>query len=103
MKLLFIKVVLTIALLGTLSTFTAQPANADTPDCVSHGEYDNMEVGLTPTQVYVRFDIFGTYLGDTDTGKFKRGYDACWTNERRVVVWYSYDTNDSVYWAMRDV
>jgi hypothetical protein len=98
-----VRLLTAIMLLALTAVFSALPARADTPNCVSHSEFDNMTWGLTPAQVYNRFDVFGFYLGDTDNGEFKRGYDACWTDERRVVVWYSYNTNQSVDWAIRDV
>lgn len=98
-----VRAVLATMLFSVLSVLTALPARADTPNCVSHMEFDNMTWGLTPSQVYNRFDVFGFYMGDTADGEFKRGYNACWTDDRRVVVWYSYDTNESVYWDVRDV
>jgi len=102
-RVIAIRTTLATVLITLSAVFFALPVSADTPNCVSHTEYDNMTWGLTPAQVYNRFDVFGFYLGDTDNGEFKRGYDACWTDERRVVVWFSYDTNESVDWGIRDV
>lgn len=76
-------------------------AAADTPGCVSRAEFDNMIRGLSVGQVSGRFDTNGVYLGAGD-GRFRRGYDACWTNDRRVVVWYSLTTGLSDDWAIRD-
>ena len=76
-------------------------AAADTPGCVSHGEFDNMERFLSVGQVAGRFDTGGVYLGAGEE-RFRRGYDACWTDVRRVVVWYSLTTGLSDDWAMRE-
>ena len=88
-----------VALLGGL--LTAAPAVADTPGCASRGEYDNMTRFLSTGQVAGRFDTNGVLLG-TGAERFKRGYDACWTNERRVVVWYNLDTGLSDDWATQE-
>lgn len=87
--------------LVALTCTTAVPAVADTPGCVSHGEFDNMERFLSTGQVAGRFDTNGTYLGSGDD-RFRRGYDACWTDDRRVVVWYSLNTGLSDDWATRE-
>lgn len=75
----------------------------DTETCVSHGEFSNMELGLTQLQVANRFDIYGKYLDDTQT-RFRRGYRTCWdpTNTQAVVV-FSYASNESVDWYTRDI
>lgn len=79
------------------------PAQADTESCASHSEYDNLVTGLSVNQVYNRFDIYGYYLGDTQT-YFKRGYKTCWApGVRRIVVAYSYDTGNTINWWVEDV
>lgn len=79
----------------------ASPAHAD--GCASHGEYDNLEWGLTTTQVANRFDTSGWTMGLTDDGDFfKRGYDTCWAADRKIVVWYSVSLGVSDHWDVRD-
>jgi hypothetical protein len=86
-----------------IAAYLCAPATAvaDTPGCVSHGEYDNMERFLSAQQVAGRFDTSGVYLG-SGPERFRRGYDACWTDTRRVVVWYSLNTGLSDDWAVQD-
>lgn len=76
-------------------------ATADTPGCVSRGEYDNLEKYLSVQQVAGRFDTAGWYIGSTDE-RFRRGYTPCWTDDRKVVVIYSLNTGLSVDWDIRD-
>lgn len=89
------------ALLFAVVGFTFTAAVADTPGCVSHGEFDNMDRYLSTGQVAGRFDTNGVYLG-AGPERFRRGYDACWSNERRVVVWFRFDTGLSDDWAVQD-
>jgi hypothetical protein len=79
----------------------AAPAAADTPGCVSHAEFDNMEKYLSTQQVAGRFDTAGYYIG-SGPERFRRGYDPCWTDLRRVVVWFSLTTGLSDDWAVQD-
>lgn len=76
-------------------------ASADTPGCVSMSEYNNMDRYLTTGQVANRFDTNGWYI-NTGPERFKRGYDPCWTNQRKVVVWYDLTTGLSDDWAVQD-
>ena len=92
---------LLVAVLLGGSLAAASPATAATAGCVTHGEFDNMERFLSTGQVAGRFETNGVYLG-SGPDRFRRGYDACWTNERRVVVWYSLTTGLSDDWAMQD-
>jgi hypothetical protein len=86
------------ALVAPMST-----ALADTENCASRAEYDNLERGLTVNQVAARFDIYGAYDGDNDSG-FRRAYRSCWApGSREIVVKYSYNTGESVDWWVRDV
>lgn len=89
------------ALLLVCTVLLPAGAVADTPGCVSHTEFDNMERFLSVGQVAGRFDTNGVYLGSGDD-RFRRGYDACWTDDRRVVVWYSLTTGLSDDWATRE-
>lgn len=92
---------LAAAALASTGLLPAYPATADTPGCVSRGEYDNMERLLSVDQVRGRFDTNGVYIASSEE-RFRRGYDACWTNARRVVVIYSLNTGLSVDWDVRD-
>lgn len=76
-------------------------AAADTPGCVSHAEYDNLIRGLSVGQVAGRFDTNGWYIG-SGPDRFRRGYEPCWNDTRKVVVWYSLTTGLSDDWAIRD-
>jgi hypothetical protein len=78
-------------------------AHADTANCASRGEYDNLRTGLEPYQVANRFDIYGWFIGDNAT-TFRRGYNPCWDEgDRKIVIVYSYDTQGSISWSVRDV
>lgn len=88
-----------LLLVGLLATGAV--AAADTTACVSRAEYDNMARFLSTGQVAGRFGTNGIYLG-AGPERFRRGYDACWTNERRVVVWYSLTSGLSDDWAIQD-
>lgn len=72
----------------------------DTPGCASRKEYDNLTRFLSVGQVAGRFDTKGIYLG-SGPNRFRRGYDACWTNQKRVVVWYKLSTGLSDAWAVK--
>jgi hypothetical protein len=76
-------------------------AVADTPGCVSHAEFDNMDRFLSTQQVAGRFDTNGWYI-DSGPDRFRRGYATCWADDRKVVVWYSLNTGLSDDWAVRD-
>lgn len=80
----------------------AAPAQADTPGCVSHAEFDNMIRGLSTSQVAGRFDTSGSYDGSSEDN-FRRTYNACWTGSREVVVRYSLTSGVSVSWDVRDI
>lgn len=71
---------------------TAAPAAADTPGCVSRGEYrrvDNPIQGLPRTQQMVRrlFDTRGRQIA-RGGGYMTVTYPACWTKQRRVYIGY---------------
>lgn len=87
----------TLALTGLAAL--AAPSSADTPGCVSQGEFNNMDRYLSVGQVAGRFDTNGNYRG-SDADEFSRGYDACWTSDR-VVVWYSLASGLSTRWGLR--
>lgn len=93
--------VLPAILLGT--PFGSDPGAAllDTPGCVSRAEYDDMTRFLSVGQVAGRFDTNGWYIGSGEE-RFRRGYEPCWTDTRKVVVWYSLTTGLSVDWDIRD-
>lgn len=82
------------------------PVLGDTENCVSHIEVDNYENGLTRTQVWNRFDIYGDAVGDTVDGD---GYRAvymptCWAPDtRKVVIAYDYASGGSIWLDIRDI
>lgn len=76
------------------------PANA-VGGCVTHNEYDSLEWGLSTDQVQNRFETNGWLIGVGDNF-FRRGYDACWANDRKVVIWYALDNGLSDHWDIRD-
>jgi hypothetical protein len=87
-----------VVLLGGL--LTASPASA-TQGCVTHAEVDAMTKYLSVGQVASRWETNGWYIGAGDA-RFRRGYPACWSSDRIVVVWYRYNTGWSDDWAVRD-
>jgi hypothetical protein len=84
------------ALMGALLTIAAP---ADAAGCVSRAEYDNTTRYLSVGQIAGRYDTNGWYIG-SDDDEFRRGYNACWTDDR-VVVWYSLSTGWSTRWDVR--
>lgn len=95
--------ILTVLLALAGSVVLVETARADTESCVGSVEYDNTERGLSPLQVANRYDIYGQFLDDTQA-RYRREYRTCWNpGVRKVVVEYSYDTNTSVDWYVRDV
>lgn len=95
-----LRVVLAVAALAAVTSI-GPPAQA-AGDCVSGGEYDQTHRGMSPIQVARLYDLYGNYIGDAD-GDQRRAYRTCWApGERRVIVEFSYNTNDSVDWYVRD-
>lgn len=81
----------------------AGPATADTERCLSHNEFDNLYYGMSRIEVFNLVDIYGNYLGDSaDQGQYRVGYNICWSDERRAVLRYSYDTGGLEEWNIRD-
>lgn len=91
----------TMAVVLLCAALAPSSAAADTPGCVSHVEFDNMEKFLSVGQVAGRFDTNGWYIGSGEE-RFRRGYEACWTDERKVVVWFDLTTGLSDDWATRE-
>jgi hypothetical protein len=91
---------LATAVLAGAFLSSAAPASA-AGGCATHAEYDNLEWGLSTDQVQNRFETNGWFINTTGNF-FKRGYDACWTNERKVVIWYSLSLGVSDHWDIRD-
>lgn len=90
-----------VAAIG-LAAMTALPVTADAGGgCVSHNEYDSLDWGLSTEQVGNRFETNGWFIA-TGSDFFKRGYDTCWDDTRKVVVWYSLDNGLSDHWDVRD-
>lgn len=78
------------------------PSSASaTEGCVTHGEYENMTKYLSVGQVAGRWETSGWYIGAGEE-RFRRGYRACWSDDRMVVVWYRFNSGLSDDWAIRD-
>lgn len=92
---------LIVPVVALTTSLLSGSAAADTPGCVSHAEYDNLDRGLSVQQVSGRFDTNGWYIGATGD-RFRRGYDPCWSDTRKVVVFYSLTNGLSVDWDIRD-
>lgn len=76
-------------------------ANGDTENCVSKGEYGQLEVGMSPNSVERLFDINGSF-GDGGPETFVRKYRTCWNADARVVVVYDNDSGLSLRWRIDD-
>lgn len=90
----------------TVSLFSGQAvANdasfVDSGGCVTHGEYDALDWGLSTDQVQNRFDTNGWYIATGDDF-VRRGYDTCWAGDRKIVVWYDLNLGLSDHWDVRD-
>lgn len=84
-------------------TFTAA---ADTDGCVSLGEVDAYHDGMTRTEVWQLFDIYGAVVGDTASGDgYRVKYvPTCWApGEKKVVVAFDYSSGESIWLDVRDV
>jgi len=98
-KVLILAIVLALA---ALAFFVFAPDSAaDTPGCVSHSEVDNMDRLLTVGQVTNRFDTDGWFIATGDNF-WRRGYETCWSNDRKVVVWFDLDNGLTDHWDVRD-
>ncbi len=74
------------------------PAAADTENCASHGEYDQLEVLWSPAHVSELFDIPGwiSWVGDNS---FRKSYHTCWDYDgTKIVVAYGLDDGLSFDW-----
>lgn len=77
-------------------------AMGDTENCVTHAEYDRTENGLTPSDVELIYDVYGSYAGDNERG-YWRQYRTCWApGEREIIVRYSWNSGRSYDWLIRD-
>lgn len=96
-------VLMVVALMAFLAAPfpAAEGAVAETAGCVTHGEYDTLEWGLSADQVQNRFDTNG-WLIATGDDFFRRGYEPCWDSTRKVVVWYDLALGLSDHWDVRD-
>lgn len=70
--------------------------------CVTHGEFDALDWGLSTDQVANRFDTNGWLIAAGDEF-FRRGYSTCWDTGRKVVVWFDLNLGLSDHWDIRDV
>jgi hypothetical protein len=71
--------------------------------CVTHSEYDNLVWGLSTDQVQNRFETNGWFIGYTDDNDFfKRGYPTCWSDDRKVVIFYDAFIGLTDHWDVRD-
>lgn len=89
-----------------VATLTLGPtANADTENCATHGEVDQLETLMSPMQVHAIVDADPRDLGNASDGdEFKLGYRSCWApGEERLVCFYSYYGYGLTRWAIRDV
>ena len=89
------------ALLIAPVAIIAWPQAEAVDGCATRGEYDNLIWGLSDEQVRNRFETNGWFIGSGDDF-WKRGYDACWDNDRKVVIWYAFDNGLTDHWDIRD-
>lgn len=78
-------------------------ALADTDNCASQGEYQQLQELMTSIQVRQLFDIPGTSEGNSPSGEYFRiSYNACngWTS-KRVWCWFSYSGLGLQRWELR--
>lgn len=55
-------------------------ANADdTPNCATHGEWDNVTVFMSPSRVAEIVGNDGWFIDTANPETFARGYNLCWT------------------------
>lgn len=86
--------------LGILAVAIPVPASA-AGGCATRGEYDNLVWGLSADQVQSRFETNGWYISTGDEF-FKRGYNACWDDDRKIVIWYDLNLGLTDHWDVRD-
>ena len=77
-----------LAVGSVLAPAAAGPARADTPGCVSEGEYLRVAHGMAKATVHRIFDIKGRFL-DGGAGGYARGYRQCGADPELVVVVYA--------------
>lgn len=91
------------AALAALAPFaTALPATADTENCTSRGEYDQLHDFMGLGEVRQLFDISGRDEGDSASGDYYRySFKLCWTSDERAWLWFSYDGLGLQKWVVR--
>jgi hypothetical protein len=78
-------------------------ASADTENCVTHGEYDQTDVLMTPETVESIYDVNGTYVDTPDPNTFARVYHSlCWTDTEEIIVRFDSASGRSINWNVRD-
>ncbi len=81
----------------------APPASADTENCATHGEYDQLEVLWSPGHVSEVFDIPG-WISYVDDQEFRKSYRTCWDFDgTKIVVRYDINTGLSFDWFTRSL
>ncbi len=76
----------------------APPVGADTENCATHSEYDQLEVLWSPGHVSEVFDIPGwvSFVGENS---FRKSYHTCWDYDgTKIVVAYDINTGLSFDW-----
>jgi hypothetical protein len=74
--------------LGGSLLLPTQSAMADSPGCVTEGEYLRVADGMTKTRVHNRFDTTGTFA-DGGAGGYAREYPRCHSDNGTVIVEYA--------------
>lgn len=94
---------------GVTAVVVSTSAVGDTENCVTHAEYNQTDVFMTPAGVESIYDVNGWFIDTDNPDNFARGYRTCWSppcadpDGRKVVVWYDQaEPNYTLRWDVRD-
>jgi hypothetical protein len=78
-------------------------ASADTENCVTHGEYDQTDVFMSPSTIESIYDVNGSFVDTASDSTFARVYHSlCWTDAEEIIVRFDQDSGLSINWNLRD-
>jgi hypothetical protein len=78
-------------------------ASADTENCVTHGEYDQTDVFMSPSTVESIYDVNGVFIDTASEDTFARVYRSlCWTDTEEIRVAFDQQSGLSINWRVQD-
>jgi uridylate kinase len=95
--------VLAVVAVGSYAINGNNNASADTENCVTHGEYDQTDVLMSPSDIEFIYDVGGVYVDTPSEDTFARDYRSlCWTDTEEIRVRFDQQSGLSINWNLRD-